>query len=69
VGPTGPRPARPDGTGRSVVAEPSSGESTADLTAAARHRAGTGQADGLLVVAPLKIPGGTGSPVNPIWIV
>lgn len=42
---------------------------TADLTAAARHRAATGQADGLLVVAPLKIPGGTGSPVNPIWIV
>jgi hypothetical protein len=41
----------------------------ADLTVAARHRADTGRADGLLVVAPLKIPGGTGSPVNPIWIV
>lgn len=42
---------------------------SADLSRAAAHRRDTGQADGLLVVSALKIPGATGSPVNPLWIV
>lgn len=42
---------------------------TAKLDEAAAYRARTGRAEGLLVISPLKIPGGTGSPVNPLWIV
>lgn len=43
--------------------------SSADLAPASQFYRRSGQAEGLLVVSPLKIPGGTGSPVNPLWMV
>ena len=40
-----------------------------ELSRAVEYYRKTGRAEGLLVVSPLKIPKGTGSLVNPLWIV
>lgn len=39
-----------------------------DLEAAADHARATGRHEFQLVVAPLRVPGGTGSPVNPLAV-
>ena len=42
---------------------------SADLSRAAALQRAEGTFEGMLTVSPLKIPKGTGSPVNPLWIV
>jgi hypothetical protein len=39
-----------------------------DLEALSAETAKAGRHDFLLVVAPLNVPGGTGSPVNPVAV-